>query len=60
MKVCVEIILMSCDGGLIASGEKVIAVAGTGAGADTATVAKAAPSTRLSNLHIQQIICKPL
>ena len=60
MKVCVEIIMMACDGGLIASGEKVIAVAGTGAGADTAVVATAAPSTRLSDLHIHEIICKPL
>ncbi|MBA7689204.1 hypothetical protein ES703_97708 [subsurface metagenome] len=60
IKVCVEIILMACDGGLIEHGEKVIAVAGTGAGADTAVVATSAPSPRLPDLHIHEIICKPL
>jgi len=51
---------MACDGGLVSSGDKVIAVAGTGAGADTAVVAEAAPSIRLADLHIREIICKPL
>ncbi len=60
MKVCVEIIMMACDGGLIAPGEKVIAVAGTGAGADTAVVVTAAPSNRLGELHIHELICKPV
>jgi len=60
MKVCVEIILMAVDGGCIASGEKVIAVTGTARGADTAVVAVAAPSNKLSDLHITEIICKPL
>ena len=60
MKVCVEIILMAVDGGYVATGEKVIAVTGTGRGADTAVVAVAAPSTKLSDLHITEIICKPL
>jgi hypothetical protein len=60
MKVCVEIILMATDGGCVAPGEKVIAVSGTGGGADTAVVAIAAPSTRLNELHITEIICKPL
>ena len=60
MKVCVEIVLMVTDGGCVATGEKVIVVTGTGRGADTAVVAVAAPSTRLSDLHITEIICKPL
>ena len=60
VKVCVEITLMSCDGGLVDKGEKVIAVAGTGAGADTAVVVTAAPSTKLNKLRIHEIICKPL
>lgn len=59
-KVCVEIIMMSCDGGCIEAGEIVIAVAGTAGGADTAVVATAAPSTRLTRLRIHEIICKPL
>ena len=60
MKVCIEILLMACDGGCIRIGEKVIAVAGTSSGADTAVVASAAPSTRLASLHIHEIICKPI
>ena len=60
MKVCVEIILMATDGGRVTTGEKVIAVTGTGRGADTAVVAIAAPSTQLSEFHITEIICKPL
>jgi uncharacterized protein len=58
IKVCLEILLMACDGGCIEIGEKVIAVAGTASGADTAVVATAGPSTRLSLLRIHEIICK--
>jgi hypothetical protein len=60
MKVCVEMILMAVDGGFVASGEQVIAVAGSGRGADTAVVAIAASSRNLPDLHITEIICKPL
>jgi hypothetical protein len=59
-RVCLEILLMACDGGCIRIGEKVIAVAGTGGGADMALVASAAPTTRLSSLRIHEIICKPV
>ena len=59
-KVCLEILLMACDGGCIGIGEKVIAVAGTGSGADTALVATAAPTTRMGSLRIHEIICKPV
>jgi len=58
-KVCLEILLMACDGGCVGIGEKVIAVAGTGSGADTAVVATAAPTTRVGSLRIHEIICKP-
>jgi hypothetical protein len=60
IKVCVEIIMMACDGGRIEQGAKIIAVAGSKGGADTAVVASAAPSNKLSALHIHEIICKPL
>ncbi|OFW59206.1 MAG: hypothetical protein A2133_00425 [Actinobacteria bacterium RBG_16_64_13] len=60
MKVCVEIVLMAADGGLVARGEEVIAVSGTGQGADTAVVAIASTSHRLHDLHVTEIICKPL
>ena len=60
IKVCVEIILMACDGGCIDADETVIAVAGTVTGADTAVVATAAPSTRLKRMRVHEILCKPL
>jgi hypothetical protein len=60
MKVCVELIFMAVDGGCVDPGEEVVVVAGTGRGADTAVVAIAAPSTKLPELHITEIICKPL
>jgi hypothetical protein len=60
IKVCVEIILMACDGGCIEIGEEVIAAAGSGAGMDTAVVATASPSTQMRGLRIHEIICKPL
>ncbi|MFC2014525.1 pyruvate kinase alpha/beta domain-containing protein [Chloroflexota bacterium] len=60
MKVCVEIILMAVNGGRVAPGEKVIAVTGTGRGADTAVVATAAASNSFHQFHITEIICKPL
>ncbi len=60
MKVCVEILMMAVDGGKVDVGEQVVVVSGSGRGADTAVVAIAAPSTRLADLHITEIICKPL
>jgi hypothetical protein len=60
MKVCVEIILMAADAGKVVEGETVVAVAGTGRGADTAVVAICASSCHLAELHITEIICKPL
>ena len=60
MKVCVEIVMMAVDGGCVSTGEKVIVIAGTGRGADTAVLVQAASSRSLSDLHIMEIICKPL
>jgi hypothetical protein len=60
LKVCVETILMAGDAGLVEEGEQVIAVSGTARGADTAVVALASNSQKLHELHITQVICKPL
>ena len=60
MKVCVEILMMATDGGKVEVGEQVVVVSGSGRGADTAVVAYAAASTHLADLHITEIICKPL
>ena len=59
-KVCFEITLMATDAGLLASGEKVIAIAGTGRGVDTALVMQAASSRNLKKLKVNEIVCKPL
>jgi uncharacterized protein len=60
VKVCFEIVLMATDGGLVSSGEQVIAIAGTGRGADTALVMQAASSQHLKRLRVNEILCKPL
>lgn len=60
VKVCFEIVLMTTDAGLIAGGEKVIAMAGTGRGSDTALVMQAASSKNLKRLRVLELICKPL
>ncbi|MDP4093291.1 MAG: pyruvate kinase alpha/beta domain-containing protein [Bacillota bacterium] len=60
VKVCIEIVLMATDGGLLSNGEKIIAIAGTGLRADTALVMQAGSSQSLSKLRVNEIICKPL
>lgn len=59
-KVAVEITLMAADAGLVNQGENVIAIGGTGLGADTALVIKAAHVQYFFDLRVQEIICKPL
>ena len=58
-KVCVEITLMAADAGLIPAGIDVVAVAGTGQGADTALRIKPANAARLFDLRIREVIAKP-
>ncbi len=60
IKVCYEIVMMASDAGLLNSDEKVIAIAGTGKGSDTALVMQAASSRNLRKLKINEILCKPL
>jgi uncharacterized protein len=59
-KVCVEILLMATDGGMVDRGEKVLVVAGSGRGADTALLATASTSNRIKEVKIHEILCKPL
>jgi hypothetical protein len=60
VKVCFEIVMMAADAGLVEKGEKVIAIAGTGRGADTALVMQASSSRNMKKLRVNEIICKPL
>ncbi|HEX2966603.1 MAG TPA: pyruvate kinase alpha/beta domain-containing protein [Syntrophorhabdaceae bacterium] len=59
VKVCFEIVLMTTDAGILTKGEKVIAIAGTGRGADTALVMQASSSRNLKKLKVNEILCKP-
>ncbi|MCK4424260.1 hypothetical protein KAU93_01145 [Candidatus Bathyarchaeota archaeon] len=58
-KVCVEITLMAADAGLIPVNKDVIAVAGTGRGADTALRIQPANTSRFFDLKIREVIAKP-
>lgn len=58
-KVCCEIVMMAADAGLIPEGEEVIAVAGTGYGADTVMILKSAASKRFLDLRVLEILAKP-
>ena len=58
VKVCVEIVLMAADAGLISTSD-VLAVAGTGRGADTIALIEPQSSNKLFSLKIRDIIAKP-
>ena len=59
MKVAVECLLMAADAGLLAMREEVIAIGGTGSGADTAIVCKPAYPRLFHQLEIREILAKP-
>ena len=59
-KVAIEITIMAADAGLIPMDKDVIAIAGTGRGADSAYVIKPAHSSNFFDLFVKEIICKPL
>jgi hypothetical protein len=58
-KVCVEISLMAADAGLILADKDIIAIGGSGRGADTALRIRPANSGKFFDLKIRQIIAKP-
>ena len=57
-KVMVEIVAMSADVGLIPFSD-VIAVAGTGRGADTAAIVRANSSNRFFDIKLREYLVKP-
>jgi len=59
MKVAVEVVLMAADAGLIPIDREVLAIAGTGEGADTAIIVKPAYPKNFLDLSIKEIIAKP-
>jgi hypothetical protein len=58
IKVCVEIVAMAADSGYIPFSD-VIAISGTGHGADTACLIKANSSNRFFKIKVKEIIIKP-
>jgi hypothetical protein len=58
-KVCVEIALMAADAGLIPVDRDIVAIAGTGSGADTALRIRPANAARFFDLKIREVIAKP-
>jgi len=59
-KVCVEICAMAADAGHVRTGEPVVAVGGTGHGADTAMILRPQVSCHILKTKIDRIICKPI
>jgi hypothetical protein len=59
VKVCVEISVMALDAGLLPYGEEIVAVAGSGRGADTSCVLVPAHSHYFFDTVIKEIICMP-
>ena len=59
VKVAVEIAVMAADAGLVPTDEEIIAIAGTGRGADTALVLMPAHSNEFFDLNIREIIAMP-
>lgn len=60
VKVCVEVGVMALDAGLIPYGQPIVAVGGTGEGADTAVILKPSHASSIFETRINEIICKPL
>jgi hypothetical protein len=59
IKVAAELCLMAADAGLVSTAEAVIAIAGSGSGADTAAVLKPANAQTFFDLRFLEIICMP-
>ena len=57
-KVAVEVTVMAADAGAL-SGDDIIAVGGTGNGADAALVIKPAHMNNFFDLRVREVICKP-
>lgn len=59
IKVVAEICLMAADAGLVRTDEPVIAIAGTGRGADTAAVLLPTNAQTFFDLRFLEIVCMP-
>ena len=60
MKVCVEISTMATEHGYIIPENRVVAVAGSGSGADTAVLIKPAYAAKIFETRVEAILCMPV
>ncbi len=58
VKVAVEVAVMAADAGAL-SGKDIIAIGGSGRGADAALVLKPAHQNNFFDLRIKEVVCKP-
>lgn len=58
-KVAVELALMAADAGLISTQEPCISIGGTGRGADTAVLMRAAHAQNFFDLRVMEVLAKP-
>jgi len=58
-KVCVECSVMALDAGLIPYGKEIVAVAGSGRGADSALLLRPSHAHSFFDTEILEVICKP-
>ena len=59
VKVGIECTIMAADAGLVRTDEDIIAIAGTGSGADTAILVRPVNSQDFFDLKVKEILCKP-
>lgn len=59
IKVCVEIAIMALDADVIPYGEPIIAIGGTGSGADTAAIITPSHAASVFETKVHEILCKP-
>jgi hypothetical protein len=59
IKVVCEMAAMAADAGFVRTDEDIIAVAGSGRGADTAVVITPANTHDFFDMRIREILCKP-
>jgi hypothetical protein len=59
MKVCVEISIMAAEAGYITPDEDIVAVGGSGTGADTAVLIRSGYAASLFDTRIKAVLCMP-
>lgn len=59
VKVCAEVAVMALDAGMVPYGKEIIAIGGSGSGADAACVILPAHSNHFFDTVIKEVICMP-